>query len=293
MNVVSLTFPGHFFQTALSLKSIQRWYDVDKHYVIVDDYEKGPWENYFQDACNYYGTDFIFIPTSSIPHLKNTLNGWWRQQLVKLTLDDLLPDEDWLVVDGDVIFETFCPYRDVVLVAAHPIDFNGTVETLTRNYVQSLLNVEHGHLTHNGKYCMTNPVPYRYLTRDLLTRLKKHVETRFDCDFVDQHIKWFRDQTIVGFHEDMSKWSMSEWELIEIFRRQILKEDLPNFAIGAGYHLDVDLSNIKKSTPIFRHGYVRDTQIEKQWFVDQGLAVSDHLWKESRSWLEFKEPWRA
>ena len=162
MIAVSLTFPGHFFQTKLSIQSIKQWYDVDRHYVIVDEYEKGPWESYFQDACCYYGDGLNFITTASMPHLQNTLSGWWRQQLVKLTLDDILPEDSWLIVDGDVIFETFCPYQDVVPVSIYRLDYNNNINVFTRNYVKNLLGVEKGHIEHDVKFCLTNPVPNRW-----------------------------------------------------------------------------------------------------------------------------------
>lgn len=293
MDAVTLTFPGHFFQTALSIRSIQRFYKPTKHYVILDDLERGSWDSYVQDARELYGPDYVYITTSSIPRMEQTLSGWWRQQLIKLTIDTLIPGDAWLLVDGDVIFESFCPYDGIVPVASHEIDNDGAIEKFTRNYIRSLLGVDQAQIYHDGHPSLTNPVPYRWLARPLLEKLRSHVEQRFGDDFVDLHIRWFHDQTIVGMHEDPTKWSMSEWELIEVFRDQVLGEKLPtDDSMGAGYPIDTDISDLDLSRPTYKHGYIRDSQTTPDWFVKQGIDVSKS-WQHSRRWLETREPWRA
>lgn len=293
MDAVTLTFPGHFFQAALSIRSIQRFYKPTKHYVILDDLEQGPWDSYVQDAQELYGPDHIYITTSSIPRMDQTLSGWWRQQLIKLTIDRLIPGDAWLLVDGDVIFESFCPYEGIVPTVILETDPDGMIERFTRNYIRGVLGVDRDKIYHNDSPRMTNPVPYRWLTRTLLERLRSHIERRFDDDFVDLHTRWFHDQTIVGMHEDSTKWNMSEWELIEVFREEILKEHLPRNDIGAGYPVDADMTKIDLSAPVYRHGYIRDTQTSVDWFIKQGIDIDDRLWHNSRKWLEVREPWRA
>lgn len=293
MDAVTLTFPGHFFQTALSIRSIQRFYNPNRHYIILDDLENGPWHSYVQDAQELYGTNYTYILTSTLPRMDQTLSGWWRQQLIKLTVDQLISGDEWLLVDGDVVFDSFCPFKDIIPVTAHKINNDGIIERFTRNYVQNLLGVEQSQIYHDGTPRMTNSIPYRYLTRTLLQDLRSHVEKRFENDFVDQHITWFNDQTIVGMHEDPEKWNMSEWELIEVFRQEVLKSNYPKYPIGAGYPLDTDISHLDLSVPTYRHGYIRDSQINPEWFESQGLHIDQQLWAQSRRWLEDREPWRA
>ncbi len=293
MDAVTLTFPGHFFQTALSIRSIQRFYNPNKHYIVLDDLEQGPWHSYVQDAQELYGPDYRYILTSTIPRMDQTLSGWWRQQLIKLTIDQLIPGDEWLLVDGDVIFESFCPYRGIVPVIAHDADPEGKIEQFTRNYIQGILDVEQARVLHDGRHRMTNPVPYRLLDRPLLESLRRHVEKRFGNDFVDQHIKWFHDQTIVGMHPDPNKWNMSEWELIEVFREQVQGLHLPRNVIGGGYPVDADISDLDLSRPTYRHGYIRDSQIASGWFTDQGVNIDSTVWQQCRRWLEAREPWRS
>lgn len=294
MDAVTLTFPGHFFQTALSIRSIQRFYNPAKHYIILDDLEQGPWHSYVQDAQELYGPDYIYILTSTIPRMDQTLSGWWRQQLIKLTVDQLIPGDEWLLVDGDVIFESFCPYRGIVPVIAHDVDPNGDIERFTRNYIQGVLGVEQTRVLHDGQHRMTNPVPYRLLDRSLLENLRRHVEQRFGDDFVEQHIKWFHDQTIVGMHPDPNKWNMSEWELIEVFREQVQGQHLPrDDSMGGGYPVDANIDNLDLSQPIYRHGYIRDSQIASDWFGARGININPAVWQRCRTWLETREPWRA
>lgn len=299
MDVVSLSFPGHFFQTALSICSINRWYGpIDHHYVILDDLESGPWQDYHCDAETFLRTscpdsNLVFIFTSDIPKLDQCLSGWWRQQIVKLTLDKILPGVAWLAVDGDVIFDSFCRYQNIVPISGCTCDGTGILDIFTENYVRSVLGSDQYRVKHQGSYYLTNPVPYRWLTAEFLQKLRHHVEQRFGNDFVDLHIGWFLDQTIVGMHDDMTKWNMSEWELIEIFRRYVLEQELEVVAVGNGYPLDCDTSMIQAPEGIYRHGYVRDSQMGKDWFHQQGLVVDDHLWNQSRAWIQQREPWRA
>lgn len=298
MDAVTLTFPGHFFQTALSIRSIKRWYQPSIHYVVVDDLSQGPWTNYTNDIKKFLlenckESNFVFVKTSDIPKMDLCLSGWWRQQLIKLTIDDLLPGDEWLLIDGDVIFDTRCEFQHIVPIDSSPVDSSGTIEILTRNYIKHLLGTEQTSVKYRGHSYLTNTVPYRWLDRPFLQKLRSHVEKRFSENFVDLHIKWFHDQTIVGMHQDLTKLNMSEWELIEVFRKEVLHEDLPCYPIGNGYSLTTDISRLSPPLGMFRHGYVRDTEIEQKWFQEQGLIFDQDIWIQSKNWLKQKEPWRA
>lgn len=295
MDAVTLTFPGHFFQTLLSIKSIHKHYtDIKTHYVLVDDVNSGCWTDYLQDLQQALPNhDFIFKTVSSLDRIALCQSGWWRQQLVKMTLDEILPGDEWFVVDGDVIFDTFCEYRDVVPLDHTPLNESGSIEPLTVNYVKNLLGIDQGHLYLKNRPCLTSPIPYRLLSRNLLEKLRYHVETRFGKKFVELHLEWFNNETIVRTHSDLSKMSMSEWELIELFRREVLQESLPFHCIGPGYQLDVDTSSMTQHKGIYRHGYRRDAQMPKEWFQKQGLDVSDRTWAKAVEWLRTQEPWQT
>lgn len=293
MDVVTLTFPGHFFQTALSIQSVHRFYNPDKHYIILDDLEQGVWGSYAKDAQEFYGPGYVYLLTSDIPKMSQTLSGWWRQQLIKLTIDQLIDGNEWLLVDGDVVFDSFCEYKNIIPIDTTPLDDSNIVEPLTVNYVKKLLGCDKGHLYYDGRPCLSSPIPYRYLTEELLVGLRQHVEQRFKKDFVDLHIGWFHDQTIVGAHDDLSKLSMSEWELIEIFKKEILNDQSHFLPIGPGYSLLMQTSDLDISHGVYRHGYIRDAQIDKSWFASQGLSLTDTLWKNSQKWIVDREPWRS
>jgi hypothetical protein len=292
MPTVILTFPGHFFQTVLCLRSILEFYpDCEGTItVIADDVQCDPWTDYAKDLARILAAvhPVEIVPVSTFPGIRDCVAGWWRQQLIKLTLDRILPDPAWFVVDGDVIFRSRCEVADCVPISRR-YDATSRWSQMCVNYVRGVLGTDQGIMHDQDQPVITSPVPFRHLDRDLLQALRDHVESRFNGDFVDVHLGWFRDQTIVADIDPPTRWVMSEWELIECFRQMIQGRILPYHELGSGYQIDADLDSVHEHNGIFLHSYKRDVTIGDIWFRDQGIAVPDSVWQRARTWHDARE----
>jgi hypothetical protein len=282
-----LTFPGHFFQTQLTITSLLEHYPETSHIsFVLDDVDCDTWLNYVSDfeasikditKCLYN----IYL-VSEIVSVRQCIAGWWRQQLVKLTLDQLLPGDCWFAIDGDTIFVTRCEifYR---IPISRRNDIGSRFTQMSDRYVRELLGTKSGQLRDHEPVC-TNAVPFRYLDKNLLRGLRDHVEKRFNKEFVRLHLDWFQDQTIVADWDPPVRMTMSEWELIECYRRYVLGIDLPFQDIGSGYPLDTDVSQLAQKENIFVHAYRWDTEIGTAWFEDQGLIIDSDVWSRALDW---------
>lgn len=298
MNVVVLTFPGHFFQTVLCLRSIMHCYGYIQPFdILIDDVTPGPWPTYPEDFEYYLKntlpkpiTNFRIHRFSQIESLKGCVSGWWRQQLIKFYIDTILPGNKWFIVDGDVIFDTRCIIEGVTPISVRANLESTPLAQLTANYVKNTLAVEQGHMVYQGQYALTNPIPFRLLTRELLTGLRAHVEKVHQKDFLQLHLDWFDDQTIIAFEDPPTKMIMTEWELIEGYRHFVLKQPLPLLNIGSGYPIYTHTNAIDNDGGIYRHGYKRDTSMDREWFEQQGLPIPDKIWNDSIAWKQAIEP---
>jgi hypothetical protein len=292
MHAVILTFPGHLYHTASCVGSVIQHYPEVKNFTFVlDDVEASDWTSYEQDFCAVIDVvaqrDWSLYKISEHAQISTCVAGWWRQQLIKLSLDQILPDDSWLVIDGDVVFKTRCDIRDQIPISLH-VQHDSRWSHMSRRYVQHLLGIEQPGLAHQGQDVITSAVPFRWLTADLLAGLRSHVAQRFGQDFVELHLAWFADQTIVADIDPPDRMVMSEWEIIECYRRYVLGMELPMLDIGSGYQLDVDFKDLN-SQHIFLHSYLRDAEVGRKWFEDSGLQIDDDVWYRLQKWYEHKE----
>ena len=288
MRAVVLSFPGHFFQTLACVRSLGSFYPEIQHIsFVLDDIDRDPWHTYPQDfqRCLQQWCDVphdIFL-TSQLESINQCPAGWWRQQLVKYIMDDIIPGQDWFVVDGDTIFETRCDAQGCVPVTLrHPTESN--FSKMSENYVRTLLGIDQGHLEHKGTWVCTNAVPFRHLERDFLHGLRQHVENRFQKDFLALHLDWFQDQSIVADWDPPNRMVMSEWELMECYRKYVLEIDLPVIEMGSGYAASVCREDIVQTHNVFRHAYQWDTEIGAAWFGENSCRVDDAAWERSLQW---------
>ena len=290
MNAAVLTFPGHFFQTALCIQSLCRHYPeyTNSITVIADDVQCEPWSDYVSDLHQFLGDRYPIIPVSIVPKIRDCVAGWWRQQLIKLTLDQILPGTEWFVVDGDVIFQSRCDVAGRVPISRR-YDATSRWSQMCVNYVKGVLGTDQGIMHDRGQEVITSPVPFRCLDGSLLQALRDHVEARFSGDFVDLHLAWFQDQTIVADIDPPTRWVISEWELIECFRQMVQGHRLPYREIGSGYQIGAQLQKTKGRKNIFLHSYQRDTEIGPAWFRDRAVTVPESIWQKSQTWYEVRE----
>ena len=293
MHAVVLSFPGHFWQTQLCVQRLLHYYhDINIMTFILDDVDASTWNQYSKDFVDAVTknteVDMRFVKVSDLGKIAKCPAGWWRQQLIKLTLDEILDDSSWFVVDGDVIFGSKIDVAENVPISRRG-DFASNWSKMCVNYVRDVIGQGPGFLTMDETPVITSAIPFRHLDRDLLTTLRAHVEARFQSDFVTLHLNWFDDQTIVADISPPTRWVMSEWELIESFRRNVLDQDWPFLDIGSGYPIDCDLQAQQGGINVFHHAYLRDAEIGPKWFQDHGIEIDSMTWTRSQHWYDQHE----
>lgn len=292
MHAVVLTFPGHVFQTLLCVRSIQQHFPMVDHFsFVLDDVEQAPWHNFVQDFVHQINAvsalPFDVYQISQMPGIKTCVAGWWRQQLVKCCLDQIVPGHEWLVVDGDCVFLTPCHVRKQIPVTRRH-DRHSRFSTMAKNYVRRLLGTSQGHLEQDGEWVCTNAVPFRLLDRTLLTHMRDHVEAVCHGDFLQLHLDWFQDQSIVADHDPPDRMCMSEWELIECFRRYVQGHAWPFREVGSGYSIHYEREDIPQQQDVFLHAYQWDCEIGRARFDTMQMAMSDAVWQCSEQWYQYQ-----
>lgn len=266
--VVITTFPGYFFITVLCLRSVKKYLSHLPINIIIDDFDLAHWPTYVSDCHHYLSTEFPdcnfnFKLFSQLPKVDDARHGgWFRQQLIKLHLDQLVEDNNWLIVDADVIFREeprFNTIPAVIHKTATPIDLGNRI------YVKSMLNIPDPYLGPETEYWCASGVPFRQLSKDLLTKLRQHVETVHNKNFLELHNSLMTGNEIVAFDPAGQSMVMSEFQLIEVFRNRCY-EKLP----------------VQPGTSKFEHDSVKDWRRDRAWFERQQVKVTDQLWQQSQ-----------
>lgn len=297
MDIAVLTFPGHLFQTTLSIRSILKWYSpITNFYVFVDDIAAVPWNTYVGDIKSWLKHCFPDIKFRfhlySEFDFEDCASGWWRAQLVKLLSDRVISSDRWWLIDGDVIFDNSVKIDGVTPYTRFTPGLDSVVAKLHTNYVKTLLGIERTHLQVASKYVATSPVPFRAVDRILLDGARSHVENIHQHDFLKLHLQWFRDQTIIAYEDPPTRMIMTEWELLECYRHHVQGTDFKLVDYGSGYDIYTNTSMLSDSA-LFRHSYKRDTGIMREWWAQQAISIPNDLWQKSCQWQIANEPHRT
>lgn len=273
--------------TALTVRSIQHVFGrTTSILIIIDDIEASQWPNYDQDVAKFIQqscpspSNLQIKKFSQLLGTKDYLSGWWRQQLVKLCSDFYLPDhiEQWLLVDGDVVFDQ--PVDLDLVPVAFPVGNDDTIGVLFHNYVRKMLGTDRPYIELDGKIRATSPIPFRKVSRSLLSRLRNHIESRFNKNILDLHHELIQSGEIVAYEPTKTKMAMSEWKLIEVYRQQFSGNPLPVKHTGPGSHTLTHTSGLS-GLPI-RHSSMKDYELGKEWFGHQHLVIDAELWNKSQ-----------
>lgn len=267
--VVITTFTGYFFITVLCLRSVKKYLSHLPVDIIIDDFDLNHWPTYVADCQQYLLAEFPdldlnFVLFSQLPNVDDARHGgWFRQQLIKLHLDQLVTDNNWISVDADVIFKEY-PNLNIIPVTQTSAD---AIDTGNRLYVKYMLGVEQPFLGNDTDHLCASGVPFRWLSRDLLTQLRYHVEQIHNKNFLQLQLDLMKSGEIVAFDPDMQKMIMSEFQLIEVFRDQLRNDNLV----------------IKVGTSAFDHDSIKDWHRDRSWFESQDVLVNDRLWQLSQT----------
>jgi hypothetical protein len=264
--IVLTTFPGYFFTQLLSLRSIQQYaagFPID---IIIDDFDIQHWSTYVEDCqqyikSNFPNADITFCRFSDFPGMERVrTGGWFRQQLVKLYLDQFVSGDRWLLVDADVTFEQT---PKVSAVSADVYTHDDPINIGNRLYVANMLGTDQPWVVNESEFWCLSSVPFRPLQRDLITNLRTHVETLHKKSLFDLHLELFEQNKLVAFDPESKTMIMSEFQLIEVYRHRY-------------YHSPLPIENCGASR--FCHSSIKDWNTERSCF-EQQMLVSDSHWE--------------
>ena len=285
--LVVLTYPGHFLLTALTIQTYLKFHTPPSITVIVDDLSKFAWPEYIIDCQQQY--PYAIITTSSIASAQAFPEiPWIRQQIVKLYLDQVLPYDTWFFTDGDVEYRFPAPYNSVPYVTAQ----GGPIQIGQNEYVSRLLGIENPGIYANHcskqwnhetksmieswaiqQICVSNP-PFRTMTAKSLGQLRTHVAQYHNKDLITIH------KELLDTYGSSYQVAISEWELLANFQQHVSKQD-----IDLVYYPTVPLGEtIKYTTPTQPDYcgtcYSSDSAYGREWWIEQGITVSDRIWNE-------------
>lgn len=287
---VVLTFPGHFFLTALTLQSIKQFYqDINDVYVLYDDQVTEGWPGYVEDCCKLYQiSQDRFVSYSEInPEIAKCQIGWYRQQLIKCSVDQGVPGNSWFVVDGDIIFDERVDVKDITPVQHrdHPDD---PLSLAVLNGVKTLLGIDQHPLLADGRFKITSSIPFRILEKPVLEELRRCVSDNIGGDFAQRMTELVHSHKLVAYDETGNSMVLHEWELIEAVNHIMYPGRFRIIDIGSGYELTKDTAMC--SSARFRHGYVYSHQLPRDWLVEQvGADTVDRYWHKAVAYGDYFE----
>ena len=277
--IAVVTYPGHCITTALTIKNLLEMSEWRVPlYLFVDDqgdqFKDWPGD-YIEDIKQYYSECFpdlqIRYVLFSEFNFSHIWDGWLIQQLVKLNLDRFLPGDLWYVTDGDVYIKELLPFGST------PFNYvphrNKMIHAQNRSYLQHILRTPNITLEQNNRLLFTHHAPFRWIERSILLRLREYVSKVHVNDFNLVHIQLMREERIIGFGPTEESLSMTEWDLIEVYRANILGEDL-GLEFWPLRH-DTDVENQAKFWTFFG----TDRDIDPQWFEKFDINIPNNIQK--------------
>jgi hypothetical protein len=263
-SAIIVTFPGHFLLTKLTIDSLRQHYpEFFNISVVYDDYFLDQWPNYVNDCADYYciDTDNI-IPFSAVdPLIAQCTVGWYRQQFAKCCLDQVLVDDEFFIVDGDIIFDERIEVEHIVPVHEYNLSYftdNLALTQAVTNCTKFLLDIQFNKFLLDNTYKITSSIPFRIVKKTTLSNLRQLISKTLGKDFVQGLNNFVDNQVLTAYPSNNNQLVMNEWELIESVNL-LQNPDVPMVHIGSGYDYFFDTSTVEYGR--FRQGYVYDHRL--------------------------------
>lgn len=207
------------------------------------------------------------VPFSSLNGIHNEPEGWIRQQYVKLNLHKLLPDNEWLVIDGDVLINTdIDPWRYCYINPGDELKLHHDW------FVRYTLNLGDKRVYYNNNPVEFSSVPIRLLTRKMLEDFEKHIYQLHNTD-----IKGVRDSFTLK--QNRSKYlELSEYDLIGNYQHFISMDSLPLKELEIYFNPKDKLFsnwNFLKDKVAVLHGW---DNLPIEWYQQFGVNINQEIW---------------
>lgn len=262
--IVLTTFPGYFYSQIRCLRSIQQYaagFPID---IIIDNFDIQHWPTYVEDCQHYIKFNFpeaditfrIFGNFVGMDRIRT--GGWFRQQLVKLYLDQFVSGDRWLLVDADVEFTE--PVR-IDILSATVTKESDPISIGNRLYVKFMLGTDQPWVVNAHENWCLSSVPFRYLQRDLLEGIRDHIEKLHSKSLFDLHLELFEQDKLVAFDPSSRTMIMSEFQLIEVYRNQF-------------YHSPMPIGECVASN--FNHSSIKDWKQTRSNHEQHSIVIDEH-----------------
>jgi hypothetical protein len=265
--VIVTVYPGYCFISVLCLRSIFRYLDQTPLTILIDDFELWRWpsfvDNYKKYILQQFPDHYIeFACYSNLNKVNNgNTSGWLRQQLIKLHADYFVPESNILLVDADIILKEY-PDTDTIPARLFPESSTGIGFKL---YCKYMLGTEL-RLGSSEENLGSSWAGFRWVSKELLQALRSHVEHVHNQNFLDLHINLMQNKKIVAYDPTGQTMIMTEFEMLELFRKYLWKEPLP----------------LRSSASAFFNDNIEDWKRNSDWFTNQNVHVDSEMWNASQ-----------
>lgn len=152
MKLVVLTYPYHYHVTQLAIKHAKKYFpDIDLTYIIWDDtHDIIPTMPLYQSM-----KDCVQISWS---RLNLNVKGWVGQQIIKLYLDTVINESEFIILDGDLIINQPLDPKNILYSGSLPRTHNGY------DHLREMLGL--------GSYSF-NTCPFMYVKSNWLKEIRE------------------------------------------------------------------------------------------------------------------------
>lgn len=247
MLLVVMSYYKHYHITQLAIKkAIAHIPDINKVMVIWDDtHEPVPEIPIYSTIQN---CDIGAYTWSGLQHIivKNE-SGWFNQQLIKLHMDLIVNDKEFIIMDGDLILNQFLNPRDIMYATQVPSHH------LKYNHLDQMLGLYYGDFS---------SCPIMYVNSVWLKNIRNICTINTDIPLIDMLIK----------HSP----AVNEWDLISKYVLNVLR--LPK-RIEPFYYARVTPNNLVESfNDIDNFVLFGDDLVDKEFWIKNNVVVDNNLY---------------
>lgn len=272
--IITHRYHYHICQVAILLAIKQ--FNPDKIAIFFDDIigTRNGWQELGKQLLtdmrrmyNFKFGDIYALPFSSLRNVHNEPSGWIRQQYVKLNLHRLLPGDEWLVIDGDVLINhPIDPWNYCYVNLGDPLRPHHDL------FVRYALDLDQQRVMHSDIPVEFSGVPIRLLTRKTLEGLEKHIYDLHGTDVQGIRNSFTLRQGIEKYLE------LSEYDLIGNYQHFVSKDLLPLQNLRIFFHSRFEIlekwDNLKEHITVL-HGW---DDLPVEWYQQFGITINKEIW---------------
>lgn len=275
-NIVIITHRYHYHICQIAILLAIEHFHPNNIAILFDDVEgtQVGWgdigKNLLNDVksnVNLKSCKIFALPFSSISMTKNEPAGWIRQQYVKLNLHKILPHDEWLVIDGDVLLNhQIDPWNYCYINSADPLHLHHDF------FVRYALDLGDKRVLYNNSPVEFSSVPIRLISRKTLTGLENYIQKLHNTD-----IRGIRDSFTLQKNKEKYL-ELSEYDLIGNYQNFISNDLLPLENLEIYFEPKENIVanwDFLSSKITVLHGY---DNLPIEWYKNFGININQTVW---------------